>query len=383
MSDKFGGITGRVREVIDRSGMTQRAFAAGAEMDPDKLNKSLAGSRRFTSLELALIADASGVTVDWLLTGRTQHAPLVAARVDVERPVGLDEAVARAQQYDDVYEALECVGYGRTESPALPRARTAGRNVEQGAALAAAALTAIAKAGRLDDLADDLPAVIESVFGIDVGIEALPGDPDGLSYSRDGFRLVLVDSGKVWTRQRYTLAHELGHILAGDAQELQLDVDVQASATRRRATEMRANAFAAEFLMPDSRIHAVFSSGVDRTRFAQTVGELRVSPSALSWRLLNLKLIDDARRSELGGMSTWDAADQGGWTDRHLEFVQQQTMTRVPGDLLDRAHQAYQAGEISARLLALILNITPDEFLEGERPGEFDDAGGDQQGFVP
>lgn len=383
MADRFAGIEARVRAVIERSGMTHGSFAAAADMDATKLSKSLAGLRRFASLELALIAEAGDVTVDWLLTGRAQPAPVIAARVDDRTRTSLDGVVARAQDYDDVHEALERVGCGRAELPALPRANLDGRAVEQGTSLANAALRAIEDAGRLDDISGDLPAVAESVFGINVGIEALPGRPDGLSYCREGFRLALIDSEKSWTRQRYTLAHEIGHIIAGDAQDIQLDVDVQSVTTRRNVTEMRANAFAAALLMPADQVAVEFPDGVESIQFAKAVGTLGVSASALSWRLVNLNLIGQAERRELGAMSPWDAAERGGWRDRQLALVQRQTMTRVPSDLLDRGQRAYLAGKISARVLATILNITPEEFLEGATPADFGEPGDDEPAFAP
>lgn len=374
-------IADRVREVIARAGLTHASFASSVDMDPTKLSKSLAGSRRFTSLELALIADFADVTVDWLLTGREDRAPHLAARVGTSGR--LDDAVARARAYDDVYEVLERVGYGRPESPRTPSPRRTGRNVDQGTALAAAARRAIAEHGLEERARRALPAVVESVFGIDVGVENLPGEPDGLCYSRDGFRLALVSNSKSWTRQRFTLSHELGHILAGDAQELQLDEDVFASNAQHKATEMRANAFAAALLMPEDLLRSAFGDGVDQTRFAKAVGNFGVSPSALAWRMLNVSLIDDTRRRELGAMSVWEAAEKGEWLDENIELVQEQTMTRAPSDLLDRAHRAYRAGKISARPLATILNIDPEEFLEGEDLSTRGGATGDQPAFIP
>ena len=159
MSDKFAGIADRVREVIEASRLTHRAFAAAVEMEPDKLSKSLAGSRRFTSLELALIAETGDVTVDWLLTGRKRPEPLLAARTAVDTPASLDGAIARAQAYDDVYDTLERVGHGRAAVP-LPKVPRKGRNIDQGEALAEAALAAIADAGRLPDMDEDLPHAI-------------------------------------------------------------------------------------------------------------------------------------------------------------------------------------------------------------------------------
>ncbi|MBW0009488.1 MAG: ImmA/IrrE family metallo-endopeptidase, partial [Pseudonocardiales bacterium] len=67
---------------------------------------------------------------------------------------------------------------------------------------------------------------------------------------RNGFRLILVSNAVSWTRQRFILAHELGHVLAGDAQNLRVDLDVMAPSSQGERTEMRANAFASAFLMP-------------------------------------------------------------------------------------------------------------------------------------
>jgi hypothetical protein len=73
-------IVDRVRIVLGQSAESQTSSASAIGMTEDKLSKSLNGVRRFTSLELALIAEVGGVTVDWLLTGKTPARPLVAAR---------------------------------------------------------------------------------------------------------------------------------------------------------------------------------------------------------------------------------------------------------------------------------------------------------------
>lgn len=54
MEDK---IRSRVRQVINSSGRTQVAFTRAIDLDPTKLSKALAGKRRFTPLELTLIAE--------------------------------------------------------------------------------------------------------------------------------------------------------------------------------------------------------------------------------------------------------------------------------------------------------------------------------------
>ena len=67
----------RIRELIAGSGLGQGGFAAEVGLDPSKMSKSLAGTRRFSSLDLARIAAHARVTVDWLMTG--EETPLATA----------------------------------------------------------------------------------------------------------------------------------------------------------------------------------------------------------------------------------------------------------------------------------------------------------------
>lgn len=50
--------------------MSRQSLRALIEMGDGKLSKLLGGHRRFTAERLLHIADFSGTTVDWLLTGR-------------------------------------------------------------------------------------------------------------------------------------------------------------------------------------------------------------------------------------------------------------------------------------------------------------------------
>jgi transcriptional regulator with XRE-family HTH domain len=56
-------IAERVTQVIEASGLTLDEFARRAGREPSRLRDAVAGQRRFTSLDLALIADFAGVTV--------------------------------------------------------------------------------------------------------------------------------------------------------------------------------------------------------------------------------------------------------------------------------------------------------------------------------
>lgn len=59
----------RVREALTRTDLTQAQLAAKAGMSPGSMSKALNAWRRFSTLELALIAIAVDVNVSWLIWG--------------------------------------------------------------------------------------------------------------------------------------------------------------------------------------------------------------------------------------------------------------------------------------------------------------------------
>ncbi len=375
------GIRARVRQVIEGSGRSHAAFASAIDLEPTKLSKALAGTRRFTPLELALIAEQGQTSTDWLLNG-SQEVPSLAARAqDESSSDAIQQACGRAEDLDDVYDTLAAAGFAR-EAPRLPELPLGGRMIDQGATLAAQALELVAASGAHSKIVDDLPDTVEQVFGVDVGIEDLPGF-DGLSWCRNGFRLLLISNAGSWTRQRFTIAHELGHVIAGDAQDLQVDLDVTAPSTGHSHTEMRANAFAAAFLMPADTITSRWH-GVDEGLFAQLVGELRVSPSTLAWRLKNLSLIDTAERSRLGSNALWKCAQRGDWLDTYHALTRIQPEIRRPGLLSRDALRAFEDGSVSARVAARVLDIPPETLLPASPPHDkVDGSVDDDLAFAP
>ena len=80
----------RVRSAVRRFPENQRVLAERIGLDSTKLSKGLNGTRRFTPEELTRIADASGVTVNWLINGADDvetvaSAPQRTAARDPER----------------------------------------------------------------------------------------------------------------------------------------------------------------------------------------------------------------------------------------------------------------------------------------------------------
>lgn len=374
----------RAREVIAASGRTQADFARSIDLDPTKLSKALAGTRRFTPLELALIAEQGRRSVDWLLHGASERPSLAARAQEVDVSDAAQKACVRAEELDYVSATLAAAGCVR-QVPALPSIRLRGRLIDQGAALAAEALELVASSGvgAPEEQCDRLPEMIERVFGINVEIEALPPGFDGLSWSRNGFRLILISNSGSWTRQQFTLAHELGHILAGDAQDLRVDVDVMSSAMRRGDTEMRANSFAASFLMPERDVKESAAKNFDEDSFARMVGRLGVSPSALSWRLLNLGLVGDDERAHLGTLTLRGCAVRGGWLERYRARTRDQSEVRRPGLLSHDVLEAFETGRVGARVAAQVLEVEPETLLPLPLPAQLDDDVEGDLVFIP
>ncbi|MGV1007204.1 MAG: helix-turn-helix domain-containing protein [Dermatophilaceae bacterium] len=362
----------RVRGLIAGSGRSQGEFASAIGLDASKLSKSLSGARRFSSLDLARIADVCQVSVDWLLTGQ-QPPVAMAARSASGSPRGT--AVEQARRLAALREDLAYLGYRQPWRP-LGESIGTGRWAEQGDRLARAAL------GRLQDIgarsADaDLPGVVESGFGADVAVLALGEGFDGLAVSTDGAKLIIVAPGVVPARQRFTVAHELGHLLAGDDQGLHLDKDIYGPESTKGPSEMRANAFAASFLMPaDVLREAVPDTGIDREAFCALATRLAVSPSALAYRLAGLRLIDGMTQDALRRISAKEAAQVCGQGDVLAEATRRSAATRPPGLLARDALTAYTSGAATLRPYAEIVGIDVDSLRATLDDADEDAAGG-------
>ena len=356
-------LAARIRALIDGAGLRHADLAGSIGLDPSALSKALSGRRQFKTLEIALIAERLGCSVQALLADDPVPGDVqVAARVQPERSSAIDEATDRLDQLLELDGLLTELGWPASATGPLPTPPSAAPH-EQGEALAVAVRESLALGD--DDLPVELDALAEFVaarLGVDVAFEPLPSGLDGLSVARGTFRLALVSSHVSATRQRYTLAHEVGHLVAGDSQQLRIDEDIFG---RKSAAETRANAFAAAFLMPAGALRAQLA-GVPLTEevVAQALGRYRVSLDALAFRLHNTGIVNSAGRDEVRAMSSKAIALRSG----RAADLQARNAHRTPALLLDRALDAYTAGKISVRPLATLLRADPDQLLDELTP---------------
>jgi Zn-dependent peptidase ImmA (M78 family)/transcriptional regulator with XRE-family HTH domain len=359
------GIPDRVLSLIEASGQSRRDFAQDIGLDDSKLSKSLSGARRFSSLDLARVAEKCAVTVDWLVTGEEPVLAIAARTTSGEARTALEAA----KRFSTMREDLTAFGWEQPWRP-LEDAIPSGTYAEQGRALAAAALARIASSG-LSVVDADLPALVEKAFGADVAVVALDDGFDGLAASSDEVKLIVLSTSQVPARRRFTLAHELGHLLAGDDQDVHLDRDVYDRAQAKDPSEQRANSFASAFLMPEPVLSAATGTpGLTEDTFAALACDLQVSPSALAIRLQQLRLIDSGTCDRFRKMTAAKAATAAERGDEFARRVAEANTPRPPGLLVRDAYAAYETGATTLRPYAKLLGVDVDELRQALEAAE-------------
>ncbi|MFD0782795.1 helix-turn-helix domain-containing protein [Micromonospora azadirachtae] len=361
----------RVARAIAQAGISQADVARMINISPSALSRALSGQRNFKSLEIALIARTLRVSAESLLAEDEPPAVALAARAQPNSNPAVEQALSRVQQILELDNLLSNLGFD-SSSLVGPFTSDAPTPHEQGEELAQKLRDEIG-IGTEDlpyDLAE-LAELIEKRVGVDIGFESLPSGLDGLSIARGNLRLAIVASGVSATRQRFTLAHELGHLIAGDSQDLLVDENLYG---RKTPDEKRANAFAAAFLMPAASMQAQVSRVYPSEELvARLLGTYGVSLDALAFRLHNLGLVNATTRERIRSMSSSRIALRSG----RAADLQARNDQRVPGNLLIRAAEAYVGGKISVRPLAGLLRVDPEQLLDELSPPKHDPVGGD------
>ncbi|HEV3319944.1 MAG TPA: ImmA/IrrE family metallo-endopeptidase [Solirubrobacteraceae bacterium] len=146
-----------------------------------------------------------------------------------------------------------------------------------------------------------LPVPVEKIarhLGAEIQYEAFDGQVSGMLYRGEGQTLIGVNSTHGATRQRFTLAHECGHLVLHKGVFIDRLVRVNWRDGTSDAEEVEANAFAAELLMPRTFMKGEIERLVARSRkitpellIAELAETFRVSQEAMRYRLVNLGVL--------------------------------------------------------------------------------------------
>ena len=149
-----------------------------------------------------------------------------------------------------------------------------------------------------------LPIDISNIIkeeNIDVEYRNLSDELSGLLIIQGNSKLIGVEKTHHSVRQRFTLAHELGHfVLHNEVSSVFVDVQLfkrksEGYSSREERMEQEANDFAASILMPDYFVRREVEKLNRDLHDDDTVYKLadifKVSSAAMTYRLINLGLI--------------------------------------------------------------------------------------------
>lgn len=121
----------------------------------------------------------------------------------------------------------------------------------------------------------------------------------GFAYQKDGNRVIGINSTDGDARKKFTMAHELGHMIVHAKDDVTFDKNFVYFRDSRSSTgllpkEVEANAFAAELLMPAERLtkQIIAVGGIDlvdsHDKIEELAKEYEVSFSAMTVRIDSL-----------------------------------------------------------------------------------------------
>jgi Zn-dependent peptidase ImmA (M78 family)/transcriptional regulator with XRE-family HTH domain len=365
----------RIRRLRLAAGLKAQDLADRIGIDPTALSKLENGKRSLKTPEFARLAEALRVSPLALLEDDPLLAELPIAARRAGSSISTGGAYDRLLSLTELHVLLKDAGIATSPNlSAVPSVHNLGW-LEAAKVLADWATTTLGPVPVIgDQRLAALASAIETSLNVDVLIDAFPGDAlSGAAITDRSFPLLFVNSDHSRPRSLFTLAHELGHLLAGHAEEgISLDRELAGTTDDERM----ANAFAVRYLLPEFEIvESLDMNGRRLSTLIRLADDTGVSYETLIYRLHNLRLIDADGRDRLLSMSWQRLVTQctpsllalgKSRTElgRLLARSQQKPAGRPPALLLRRASEGFQKGVISVRPLAGLIKEDPARLLE-------------------
>lgn len=300
----------RLKSLREERGISQEAFAAALGIEHRQTITALeSGARRVTPAELVRAAVELGVDIDTLtdpfrLVGEGSFS-FRARDITPDVLAGFEEQAGR---WIATYRELS----GRL---AIPR-QFLGTKLQlwSGSSFedAMASGEALWERWQLGSVpAERLYEAIERHLGILVLYVDLAEGISGAASHLPEYDTILVNRSESSGRRYFDLAHELFHILTWDAMPPRRVEGWDISKSKGNRTENLADNFAGGLLMPSAIVRSRWDArGSEDTSawIARNASELRVSPDALKWRLVALKLLSAADAKEMAPRAVRAAA---------------------------------------------------------------------------
>ena len=246
-------LAARIRAARQAAGLTQEAVAGELGLSRPAVSQMEAGKRAVSSLELERFARMCGRGMDDFFddafsSEQSATVALFRRHPGLSKESDLREAVGEAVTFGRAVVNLEgLLQMDSRETVAVeyrtPPLKGKWDAIQQGEEVAEA------ERGRLGLGAEPLPDLVSLMErqGVRAVVAPMPTEVSGLTLVENGAGVVVAVNGRHgFNRQRFSLAHEYAHVL--------LDRDRQACLSHREdrdsLMEVRANSFAAAFLLP-------------------------------------------------------------------------------------------------------------------------------------
>ena len=209
-------------------------------------------------------------------------------------------------------------------------------------------------------------SLVEQALELPVVVAALPTGIAGCCW-RDRERVVLwVNGTQAAVRQRFTLAHELGHVRCGHDHHIPVDTYETIGGRSTDSREVQANAFAAELLAPADGVRAALDGEPSLEDVVAVAAAFGISTIAALYRLNTLGLtgryavlkraiedgLDEAVRERLDPPALGDAiaAIEPSGLPRLSPVLARSALAAVAGGAASIADAAASAGCDAERL---------------------------------
>ncbi|NEC66937.1 XRE family transcriptional regulator [Streptomyces sp. SID9727] len=357
----------RIRRERERAGLNQRELARRAQLSQPTLTRIETGARAHVTLaELDRLAVALGIPVRLLTSGDpVRERVQIAARTDEVTVAEREEALRRTLEVLELDARLDKLGTNTTQQR-KPQGRV--RIPDQG-------LPGEAQASELAERVRealhlgcapvaDVDELIEQLTGVDTAVLRLPKGAEGFT-ATDPARdttLIAVRACDVPERQRFSFAHELGHLLWNDGAQ------VHALNDERTPGERRCDAFARNLLAPREGIRSwlaaeSFPEGgrMDERTAALLARHFRVSFPVILIQLEEMSLVTTEQKNDLRGPTGAQLAHRYGWGPAYEQEKEAAQAVRAPRRVLERAVDAYRQNLLGVRALAMLEGCRPED----------------------
>jgi Zn-dependent peptidase ImmA (M78 family)/transcriptional regulator with XRE-family HTH domain len=335
----------RIADARTESGMTQAELAASIGLERTALVRIESGERKVSATELVAIAASLDRPVDWFFT--ESPAAVVSRRRD-PAVGGFSRVLDRALE-----NAARDVAFLEDRRLLASAERPARKTPESFEDAEDLARDVRAEVGRQDGPLLDLQSVAESLGLLGFSLALGPDAGDAAYVAVGNLGVAVINGTTDPGRRRFSLAHELGHHLAGDAYEPSPRLGAS-------DTERMFNAFAAYLLMPRSSVLSVwneFSAQSPRLSVIAVAVRFSVSWTAACNQLRNLGLIDSRERERLLG----EDLRRGELFEFGERFAVELDPPSVPPAYARTVVSAYRRGQLTAARTVELLHHSAEE----------------------